>query len=456
MLERALDGRGRLVTAVLLIDADDDEVIRRLSGRRICVKNGHVYHVEFDPPKNEGVCDQDGSRLSSATTTSPRRSSTRLVRLPRPDGAADRLVRGARAAAPLRRHPLARRGARPHPRDARDAAARGGALAMILRKTPEEIDKMAAAGADPRALPRAPAQEGAAGGHHARARRGRRALHPLPGRRAGLQGLPRLPRLDLRVAQLDGRARHPGPLRAEARRHPLDRHRRDPRRLGRRRRDHAPDRERHADRRRSCCPCHAGLALRRGRAVPSRQPARATSRTRSRPRVEAEGFSVIRSLVGHGIGRDMHEDPQIPNFGDPGSGPELEEGMVLAIEPMVNVGNPPGAHGIGQLGGLLPGRLAGRSLRAHRRDHRGRAADPHALAPVRAPKQSQCCYSFRSALSRLLGSAPVLVRYVPPTHHGAMKVRASVKPMCEKCKVIRRGGAVLVICQNPRHKQRQG
>ena len=49
---------------------------------------------------------------------------------------------------------------------------------------------------------------------------------------------------------------------------------------------------------------------------------------------------MIRSLVGHGIGRDMHEDPQIPNFGEPGKGPELEEGMVLAIEPMVNVGTP--------------------------------------------------------------------------------------------------------------------
>jgi methionyl aminopeptidase len=55
-------------------------------------------------------------------------------------------------------------------------------------------------------------------------------------------------------------------------------------------------------------------------------------------RVEADGFSVIRSLVGHGIGRAMHEDPQIPNFGEPGTGPELEEGMVLAIEPMVNAG----------------------------------------------------------------------------------------------------------------------
>jgi methionyl aminopeptidase len=57
-------------------------------------------------------------------------------------------------------------------------------------------------------------------------------------------------------------------------------------------------------------------------------------------RVEREGFSVIRSLVGHGIGRNMHEDPQIPNFGHPGTGPELTEGMVLAIEPMVNAGHP--------------------------------------------------------------------------------------------------------------------
>jgi methionyl aminopeptidase len=55
-------------------------------------------------------------------------------------------------------------------------------------------------------------------------------------------------------------------------------------------------------------------------------------------RVEADGFSVVRSLVGHGIGRDMHEDPQIPNFGEPGRGPELEEGMVLAVEPMVTAG----------------------------------------------------------------------------------------------------------------------
>jgi methionyl aminopeptidase len=54
--------------------------------------------------------------------------------------------------------------------------------------------------------------------------------------------------------------------------------------------------------------------------------------------VEGEGLSIVRSLVGHGIGRDMHEEPQIPNYGDPGKGPKLEEGMVLAVEPMVNAG----------------------------------------------------------------------------------------------------------------------
>ena len=57
MLQGALDKRGRSLTAALLIDAPDAEVIRRLSGRRTCTKNGHVYHVEFDPPKHEGVCD---------------------------------------------------------------------------------------------------------------------------------------------------------------------------------------------------------------------------------------------------------------------------------------------------------------------------------------------------------------------------------------------------------------
>jgi methionyl aminopeptidase len=56
--------------------------------------------------------------------------------------------------------------------------------------------------------------------------------------------------------------------------------------------------------------------------------------------VEAAGFSVVRSLVGHGVGRSYHEEPQIPNFGDPGRGPLLQTGMTLAIEPMITAGGP--------------------------------------------------------------------------------------------------------------------
>jgi methionyl aminopeptidase len=56
--------------------------------------------------------------------------------------------------------------------------------------------------------------------------------------------------------------------------------------------------------------------------------------------VEKNGYSVVREFVGHGIGTKMHEDPQLPNYGSPGHGPKLQEGMVLAIEPMVNTGGP--------------------------------------------------------------------------------------------------------------------
>ena len=62
-LAEALDGLDRKVTAALLVELADEEVIRRISGRRVCVSSGHGYHLDFDPPKHEGVCDQDGSRL---------------------------------------------------------------------------------------------------------------------------------------------------------------------------------------------------------------------------------------------------------------------------------------------------------------------------------------------------------------------------------------------------------
>lgn len=62
-LDRELGELGRQLTAVILVDVDDDEIVNRLSGRRVCQEKGHVYHVEYNPPENEGVCDVDGSEL---------------------------------------------------------------------------------------------------------------------------------------------------------------------------------------------------------------------------------------------------------------------------------------------------------------------------------------------------------------------------------------------------------
>jgi len=78
VLENALERRSRHLTAALLVEAPDEEVIRRLSGRRICTKNSHLYHVDFDPPKHEGVCDQDGSRLIQREDDKPETIRARL------------------------------------------------------------------------------------------------------------------------------------------------------------------------------------------------------------------------------------------------------------------------------------------------------------------------------------------------------------------------------------------
>jgi adenylate kinase len=77
-LDNQLNEMGRRITAVLLLDVPDEEVVRRLSGRRVCVKAGHNYHIEFDPPKHEGVCDQDGSRLIQRDDDKPEVIRNRL------------------------------------------------------------------------------------------------------------------------------------------------------------------------------------------------------------------------------------------------------------------------------------------------------------------------------------------------------------------------------------------
>jgi adenylate kinase len=79
VLDEALDRRGRSLTAAILIEAPGDEIIRRLSGRRICVKNQHVYHVEFDPPRVDGICDEDGSQLVQREDDEPDTIRRRLA-----------------------------------------------------------------------------------------------------------------------------------------------------------------------------------------------------------------------------------------------------------------------------------------------------------------------------------------------------------------------------------------
>ena len=78
MLEEELERLDREITAALLVELDEEEVVRRLSGRRVCKKAGHNYHVDFDPPKREGVCDVDGSELIQRDDDKPETVRHRL------------------------------------------------------------------------------------------------------------------------------------------------------------------------------------------------------------------------------------------------------------------------------------------------------------------------------------------------------------------------------------------
>jgi adenylate kinase len=69
---------GRRITGVLLLEVPDEEIVKRIAGRRVCVKGGHNYHVDYDPPKNEGICDQDGSRLIQRDDDKPEVVENRL------------------------------------------------------------------------------------------------------------------------------------------------------------------------------------------------------------------------------------------------------------------------------------------------------------------------------------------------------------------------------------------
>ena len=376
----------------LLIDAPDEEIVRRISGRRVCAKNRPRLPRRVRPAQARGRL-RPGRLAPDPARRRQARDDPQAPRgLPRADRAADRLLRGARPAAPLRRHAPAR------PRSTTTSARRSRRckledesdrrLHVIIKKTPAEIEKMAAAGA---ILARTMLLVESARS----ARASRRASSTRPPSASSARRARRPPSRATAASRARSAPRRtrwsctasPGPYKLAARRHPLRRHRRDARRLGRRRARarspvgaSRPVAEKLLER-------HRGVAVRRRRAVPPGNRLGDVSHA-VQPRVEAAGLSVVRSLVGHGIGREMHEDPQVPNYGEPGRGPLLEEGMVLAIEPMVTAGAPHGPHGRRRLGDLLPGRLAGRPLRVHGRDHRRRPADPHPLAPEPAGAQT--------------------------------------------------------------------
>ena len=254
----------------------------------------------------------------------------------------------------------------------------------------------------------------------------------------------------------------PGPYKLERGRHPLDRRRRDARRLGGRRRGTVPIGQVSPVAHACSTPREARSSRRSSSAGPGNQLGDVSHAVQTAGR---GGRLLGRPLAGRatGSGRDMHEDPQIPNYGEPGTGPCSRREWCWPSSRWSTSAAPRSAWPR-QLVGLLAGRLAGRPFRVHGGHHRGGPADPHALASrggaarrVTGPSRQRPCYLYALpvwARSRLLGLLRLSLQ--SNESRSAMKVRASVKPMCEKCKIIRRHGAVLVICQNPRHKQRQG
>jgi adenylate kinase len=77
-LDEQMAREGRRITAALLLEVPDEEIVKRIAGRRVCVKGGHNYHVDYDPPKTQGVCDQDGSRLIQRDDDKPEVVENRL------------------------------------------------------------------------------------------------------------------------------------------------------------------------------------------------------------------------------------------------------------------------------------------------------------------------------------------------------------------------------------------
>ena len=333
-LEEELTKLGRTLTAALFIDAPEEEVVRRLSGRRICVKGQHTFHVDFDPPKHADRCDVDGSRLMVRDDDRPGGGAAAAAQLPGEDLSADRLFRPAQHPAAGRRIAQPDRGRRPDPGHARGKALRGAGV--IVRKTPEQIEAMAASGdivARCLNMLAAKCRPGVTTADLDRAGekfiRGQGGVPAFKGYRGfpasictspnsmvvhGIPGDYTLERGD--IISIDVGVEYEGWVADAAITVAL--------------------------RPVSQVASKLMKATREAleAAVEQCQPGNRLGDVSHavQERVEHDGFSIIRSLVGHGIGTQMHEDPQVPNFGEPGRGPLIEEGMVFCVEPMVAAG----------------------------------------------------------------------------------------------------------------------
>ena len=362
---------GRRLTAALLVEAPDESCCSGSpAGARAPTATSTTS--SSTRPSTTASATRTASRWSSATTTSRRRSRKRLGVYHQ---TTEPLIDYYDERGLLRRFDGTRsddRGPRPHPRDARDAAPRG--TAVIIKKSPAEIDQMAAAGEILVRTMDLLAGKIRPGVTTQGAGRGGGEVHPLAGRDAGVQGLPRLPGLDLRLAERHGRPRHPGRVQALARRHPLRGHRRREGRLGGRRRPHV---RRSATSRRwrrkllevtegalfaAVEQCRAGQpARRRLPRGPGARGGRRASRSCARWSATASGATCTRSR------RSRTTAP-------PGKGVAARGGHGAGGRADGHRRPPHGPHGRRRLGDLLPGRLAGRALRVHDRDHRRRPA----------------------------------------------------------------------------------
>ena len=332
-LGEEIERRGRHLTAALLVDADDDTVIKRITGPPPVLQRPRLPR-RVRPAQARGRLRPVRQAAHPARRRQARDGQEAARDLPQADRAADRLLRRARPAAALRRLALADRGARPHPRDARHAAP--GRAAVIVKKSPAEIDAMAAAGdilVRCMDLLATKIRPGVTTGELDQAAerfiRSQGATPAFKGYRGfpgsicaspnhmvvhGIPGDFKLGAGD--IISVDIGVVKDGWVADAARTFPVG--------------EVSPVASKLLD------VTRESLFKAAEQCVPGNRLGDVGYAVQSY--VEEHGFSVVRSLVGHGIGRCMHEDPQIPNYGPPGKRELLEEGMVLAVEPMTTAG----------------------------------------------------------------------------------------------------------------------